>query len=57
MSRRTLALDDRLYAYVQETWLREPEILKRLRAETAGVPGAGIRSRPSKASSWHCWSN
>jgi len=48
MSRRTLALDDRLYAYVQETWLREPEILKRLRAETAGVPGAGMQIAPEQ---------
>jgi len=35
MSNRTLSIDDRLYEYLLTTSVREPELLKRLREETA----------------------
>lgn len=35
MSRRTHGLDDALAAYIEAAWSREPELLARLRAETA----------------------
>jgi caffeoyl-CoA O-methyltransferase len=40
MSDRTIALDDRLYEYVQKTWLREPPVLRRLREETVKIGDA-----------------
>ena len=40
MSDRTIALDDRLYEYVQKTWLREPPVLSRLREETTKIGDA-----------------
>lgn len=38
MTSRTIALSDPLYAYLLEHSLREPEILRRLREETAADP-------------------
>lgn len=38
MSNRTINLDDRLYQYLLSVSLREPEVLRRLRAETAAMP-------------------
>ena len=38
MSRRTLPLDDRLHAYLLSVSLREPDVLRRLREETARHP-------------------
>ncbi len=40
MSNRTIALDDRLYDYLLEVSLREPEVLRRLREETLAMPQA-----------------
>ena len=40
MMRSTLGLDDRLYDYLLGASLREPEILRRLREETAAMPMA-----------------
>lgn len=48
MSSRTLSLDDGLYRYLQENSLREPEVLRRLREETAGLPMAAMQISPEQ---------
>jgi caffeoyl-CoA O-methyltransferase len=48
MSTRTIALDDRLYHYLQAVSLREPDVLVRLRAETARLPAAGMQISPEQ---------
>lgn len=48
MANRTLSLDDRLYDYVLSHSLREPALLKELRAETAKLPGAGMQIGPEQ---------
>ncbi len=48
MSRKTIEVDDRLYDYILETSLREPEILAELREETAGMSGAGMQISPEQ---------
>jgi predicted O-methyltransferase YrrM len=46
MSTRTIALSDPLYEYLLRTSIREPEILRRLREETAGLEEAGMQISP-----------
>jgi len=48
MSRRTLELTDPLYDYLLANSLREPEVLSRLREETAGLRGAGMQIGPEQ---------
>ncbi len=48
MSRRTLPLNDTLYEYLLEVSLREPEVLRRLRAETARHPRAEMQIAPEQ---------
>lgn len=48
MSDRSLNLDDRLYAYLQNVSLREPAILAALRAETAALPMAMMQISPEQ---------
>ena len=48
MSRRTLPLNDALYEYLLEVSLREPEVLRRLRAETARHPRAEMQIAPEQ---------
>lgn len=48
MSNRSIGLDERLHAYVMEHGVREPEILARLRAETAELPNAGMQIAPEQ---------
>jgi predicted O-methyltransferase YrrM len=48
VANRTLSLDDRLYDYVLSHSLREPSLLKELRAETAKLPGAGMQIGPEQ---------
>jgi caffeoyl-CoA O-methyltransferase len=48
MSTRTITLDDRLYHYLQAVSLREPDVLVRLRAETARLPAAGMQVSPEQ---------
>jgi predicted O-methyltransferase YrrM len=48
MSNRRLDFDDALYDYFHRHTLREPEILKRLRAETAKHPHAGMQISPEQ---------
>ena len=46
MSSEFLALTDQLYAYLMDTSLREPDVLRRLREETASIPQAGMAISP-----------
>lgn len=48
MSNRSLNLDDRLYAYLQNVSLREPAVLAALRAETAALPMARMQISPEQ---------
>ncbi len=48
MSNRSIGLDDRLYQYLLSVSLREPEILRRLREETAAIPQAGMQISPEQ---------
>lgn len=48
MSTRTFTLSDELYAYLLSASLREPEILRRLREETATHPRAGMQIAPEQ---------
>ena len=48
MSRRTLELTDPLYNYLLANSLREPEVLGRLREETAGLRGSGMQIGPEQ---------
>lgn len=48
MSSRTVSVDDRLYDYLLRASLREPELLRRLREETAALPEAGMQISPEQ---------
>lgn len=48
MSNRTIQVTERLHAYLMANGVREPEIMKRLRQETASVPGAGMQISPEQ---------
>jgi predicted O-methyltransferase YrrM len=48
MSNKSLNLDDRLYDYLLSVSLREPEILTRLRQETAQHPNSGMQIAPEQ---------
>ncbi len=48
MASHRTEIDDRLYDYLLATSLREPEVLRRLREETAGMPGAGMQIGPEQ---------
>jgi predicted O-methyltransferase YrrM len=48
LSSRTLDLDDRLYNYLLAHSLREPALLRELRAETANLAGAGMQVSPEQ---------
>jgi len=48
MAPRTLPLTPRLLDYVQSVSLREPEILRRLREETAGIAAGGMQIGPEQ---------
>lgn len=48
MSRRTIAMDDRLYDYLLAVSLREPDELARLRQETASHRAAGMQISPEQ---------
>lgn len=48
MSRRTIAMDDRLYDYLLAASLREPDELARLRQETASHRAAGMQISPEQ---------
>ena len=48
MSNRTIGLSDELAAYVVEVGTREPEVLARLREETAAIPQHGMQIAPEQ---------
>jgi hypothetical protein len=48
MTRRPTAIDERLHDYLLANSLREPEVLRRLREETAKLPGAGMQIGPEQ---------
>ena len=48
MSNRTIAVDDALYQYILDVSLREPELMRRLRAETASLPEATMQIAPDQ---------
>jgi predicted O-methyltransferase YrrM len=48
MSRRTLPLDDTLYAYLCDVSLREPPVMQRLREVTAALPESGMQIAPEQ---------
>lgn len=48
MSRRTIELDDRLYAYLLKVGLRDDPILARLREETGALPNGGMQISPEQ---------
>lgn len=48
MSRRTIGLDNRLYSYLTGISLREPDLLAKLREETAAHPHARMQIAPEQ---------
>ena len=48
MARTTLGLDDRLYDYYLRVSLREADVLRRLREETAGLPEGQMQIAPEQ---------
>lgn len=48
MSRKTLTLDDRLYRYLLDVSLREPDVLQRLREDTARHPESNMQIAPEQ---------
>lgn len=48
MSKKTIGLDDRLYNYLLSASLRETEILRQLREETANHPSARMQIAPEQ---------
>jgi predicted O-methyltransferase YrrM len=48
LSNRSIGLDEKLYDYLLSVSLREPELLARLRAETAEDPKAGMQISPEQ---------
>lgn len=48
MSNRTINLDDRLHRYLLSVSLREPDVLRRLREETAAMPQHNMQIAPEQ---------
>ncbi len=48
MSTRTISIDDRLHGYLLSVSVREPEVLRRLRDETARLPESGMQISPEQ---------
>jgi predicted O-methyltransferase YrrM len=49
MSTRTIPMDDRLYEYMLKVSLRETDLMRRLRDETAKMPEHGMQVSPEQA--------
>ena len=49
MGPRWIPLDDRIYDYILRVSVRESDVMRRLREETAGLPGAGMQVAPEQA--------
>lgn len=43
MSRKSILVSDELHSYIEKTWMKEPDILVRLRAETDSMPEADLQ--------------
>jgi caffeoyl-CoA O-methyltransferase len=48
MSVATIAMSEALYGYLLQTTVREPDVLQRLRAETARLPAGGMQISPEQ---------
>jgi predicted O-methyltransferase YrrM len=48
MSNRTINLDDHLHRYLLSVSLREPDVLRRLREETAAMPEHNMQIAPEQ---------
>ncbi|MBS1211560.1 MAG: SAM-dependent methyltransferase [Proteobacteria bacterium] len=48
MSNKNIALNDQLYQYLLSVSLREPDVLRQLREETAALPQAGMQIAPEQ---------
>jgi len=48
MSNRTIQLSDELYAYAQRVGVREPDLLRQLREETARLPQSRMQISPEQ---------
>jgi caffeoyl-CoA O-methyltransferase len=48
VSNRTISLDERLYEYMMRVSSREPDVLRRLRAETLTLPRSGMQIAPEQ---------
>ncbi len=48
MAKRTITLSDGLYDYLLDVSLREPDVLRRLREETAKIPAAAMQIAPEQ---------
>jgi caffeoyl-CoA O-methyltransferase len=48
MTRHPIEIDERLHDYILAHSLREPEVLRRLRQETAKMPGANMQIGPEQ---------
>jgi caffeoyl-CoA O-methyltransferase len=48
MSNASIGLDERLHAYLVEVGVREHEVLRRLREETAALPESGMQIAPEE---------
>ncbi len=48
MANRTITLSDGLYDYLLDVSLREPDVLRRLREETAKIPNAAMQIAPEQ---------
>jgi predicted O-methyltransferase YrrM len=48
MSVATIAMTEALHGYLLKTTLREPELLRRLREETAALPNGGMQISPEQ---------
>ena len=48
MTNRTIQLDDRIYEYLTKATLREPEVFKQLREETAKLPVSNMQIAPEQ---------
>ena len=49
MSRQSIGLDDRIHRYLLDTSLREPDVMRRLREETARREDADMQIAPEQA--------
>ena len=48
VANRTITLSDGMYDYLLDVSLREPDVLRRLREETAKIPAAAMQIAPEQ---------